>query len=89
LNWERGWGIIAGLQGLKNLYVAVVDPRIHNMWQGSWLEFEELLLKPVKEVVRPRTFELMLPFASCGVGWDMGESRCVLRKPQNRVEEGV
>jgi hypothetical protein len=89
VNWKRGWGIIAGMEGLRNLYVAVVDPSPHDMWEGSWLESEELLLQPVKEVVRPRWFELMLPFASCGIEWDMGESRCVLRKPEGWLVEEV
>lgn len=55
------------------------------MWEGSWLELEELLLEAVKGVTRPRKFELMLPFGSCGIERDMGESRCVLRKPAGGV----
>jgi hypothetical protein len=75
------------MQELRNLYVVVIDPSPHEIWEGSWLELEEQLLEAPKNVTRPRQFELMLPFARCGIEWDMGESRCVLRKPEGGVVE--
>jgi hypothetical protein len=87
LNWERGWSTIANMTGLRDLYVAIVDPSPQGIWERNWAELEEQLLRPVKEVTRPSQFELMLPFASCSTEWDMGDSRVVLRKPGNRVIE--
>ncbi|KAF2029260.1 hypothetical protein EK21DRAFT_101325 [Setomelanomma holmii] len=81
-NWERGWAIIAGMTGLRDLYVVVTDPSPQDMWERHWLELEEVLLRPVKSVVKPQWFELMLPYENCGTAWDMGESSCVLRKPE-------
>jgi hypothetical protein len=83
LNWERGWSIIASMSGLRDLYVAIVDPSPQGMWERNWVELEEQLLRPVKEVTRPTQFELMLPFSSSSTDWDMGGSMVVLRKPEN------
>jgi hypothetical protein len=86
-NWTRGWSILAGMTGLRDLYVVLVDPTPQRMWERHWLELEEQLLAPVKLVVRPRLCEVVLPFATCRTDWDMGESRVVLRKPKCREEE--
>jgi hypothetical protein len=88
LSWERGWSIIASMSGLRDLYVVLLDPSPQDMWERNWVELEEQLLRPVRDVTRPDCFELMLPFASCNTEWDMGGSRVVLRKPEgNLVEE--
>ncbi|KAF1936599.1 hypothetical protein EJ02DRAFT_358744 [Clathrospora elynae] len=87
-NWERVWAILASMQGLKSLYVVLVDPSPQHMWERTWLELEEQLLQSVKHVTRPNVFELMLPYASCGTKWNMGQSRVVLTKPDGgSVEE--
>ncbi|KAF2822049.1 hypothetical protein CC86DRAFT_448466 [Ophiobolus disseminans] len=86
-NWERGWGILAGMEGLRDLYVVLVDPSPQGMWERNWVKLEERLLEPVKGVVRPRWFEVVLPFASCRLDWDMGESAVVLRKPVEGEDE--
>jgi hypothetical protein len=75
------------MQELRNLYVLVIDPSPHEIWEGSWLELEEQLLEAAKNVTKPREFELMLPFKSCRTDWDMGESRCVLKKPEGGAVE--
>jgi hypothetical protein len=82
LNWERGWSIIASMTGLRDLYVVISDPSPQGIWERSWVELEEQLLRPVKEVTRPSQFELMLPFSSCSTDWDMGESKVTLRTPE-------
>jgi hypothetical protein len=89
-NWERAWAIIASMQGLRDLFVVLVDPSPHDMWERNWLELEGQLLQSVKGVTRPTFFELMLPYASCVTQWDMSESAVRLRKPESRVieEEG-
>jgi hypothetical protein len=81
-NWERGWAIIASMTGLRDLYVVLSDPSPQEMWERSWVQCEEQLLKPVKEVTQPECFELVLPFASCRTDWDMGQSSVVLTKCQ-------
>jgi len=58
------------------------------MWETNWLELEEQLLGPVKEVVRPVCAELVLPYATCGVEWNMGSSTVRLRRP-DAIEELV
>lgn len=81
-NWERAWAILASMQGLRDLYVVLVDPSPQKMWERSWLVLEEQLLAPVKDVTKPRWFELMLPYSTCGTEWDMGESSVRLRSPE-------
>jgi len=87
-NWERGWEIIASMQGMRDLYVVLTDPSPQGMWETNWLELEEQLLGPVKEVVRPVCAELVLPYATCGVEWNMGSSTVRLRRP-DAIEELV
>ncbi|KAH3951442.1 hypothetical protein HBI56_083570 [Parastagonospora nodorum] len=87
LNWERGWSIIASMKGLRDLYVVITDPSPQGIWERNWVELEEQLLRPVTDVTRPSKFELMLPFASCSTDWDMGHSKVVLKKPENRLVE--
>lgn len=70
------------MTGLRDLYVVIVDPSPQGMWERNWLELEEQLVRPVKAVVRPRWFEVVLPFGSCKVDWDMGDSAVVLRTPE-------
>lgn len=76
------------MTGLRDLYVVLIDPSPQGMWERNWVELEERLLEPVKGVVAPRLFEVVLPFASCRVDWDMGGSGVVLRRPEGgEVEE--
>jgi hypothetical protein len=79
---------LAGMTGLRELYVALVDPSPQDMWERSWGELEEQLLAPVKEVRGPRWFELLLPFGSCRTDWNMGECGVVLRRPEVGNEGG-
>jgi hypothetical protein len=66
--------------GLRELFVVVVDPSPNRVWERHWGELEEELLTPVKEVIGPRRFEIVLPYGSGEVGWDMGECRVVFRR---------
>jgi hypothetical protein len=75
------------MQGLRNLYVVLVDPSRDNMWERNWKELEAFLLEPVKEVTRPWKFELMLPYSSCGLTHNMGDSPVRLLKPEGDEEE--
>lgn len=85
-NWEKGWRILAEMQGLRDLYIALVDPSQHGMWERNWVELETELLEPVKQVTKPKWFDLTLPYASCDTRRNMGECRVVLSKPVG--EEG-
>jgi hypothetical protein len=85
VNWEKEWNILASMTGLRDLYIVLIDPSPQGIWEANWSELEEELLEPVKQVVRPMWFELVLPFASCRTDWDMGESRVVLRRPEIEV----
>lgn len=86
-NWEKAWAILASLQGLHDLRVMLVDQSRDGIWEGHWLELEDVLLEPVKQVTRPRWFEIRLPYATCGLDWDMGDSPARLTKPEAEEEE--
>jgi hypothetical protein len=75
------------MTGLRDLYVVLVDPSPQQMWERNWLELEEQLLMPIKEVVKPAWFEVVLPYAGGGVEWDMGGSRVRLRRSESGVVE--
>lgn len=75
------------MEGLRELYVAVVDPSPQEIWERSWVELEDKLLEPVRKVVGPECFELVLPFERCRTDWDMGGSRVVLRRVEVEEDE--
>lgn len=77
------------MAGLRELFVAIVDPSPQEIWERNWIEYEEQLLGPMKKVTAPECFELMLPFERCRTDWDMGESRVVLRRPESQEEDEV
>lgn len=78
---------MAGMQGLRDLYVVLADPSRDSMWERNWKELEGFLLEPVKAVTRPRTFELVLPYATCSLDHDMGDSPVKLSKPEGEEED--
>lgn len=81
--WERGWSLLAGMQGLETLHVVLIDPSLQGIWERNWLELEAQLLEPVKKVVKPKEFRMIMPYASCELERDMGKSCVVLKKPNN------
>jgi hypothetical protein len=88
-NWEKTWDILAGMAGLRELRVVLLDKSVDGIWEAQWLGVQERLLEKIKCVTRPRRFVVVLPYRSCCVDWDMGESGCVLRRPEgDYVEEG-
>jgi hypothetical protein len=79
------------MQGLRDLYVVLVDPSPQQMWEVNWLELEDRLLESVREVRRGgrmRKAEVVLPYASCGIDWDTGGSCVKLTRPESEVVEG-
>lgn len=75
------------MQGLRDLFVVLVDPSPQALWERSWGELEEQLVQPVFKVVRPRVVEVVLPYASCRTEW--GEGRVVrFRRPEGEEENG-
>ena len=75
------------MQDLRDLKVVITDPSPDGIWEGHWLAFEHMLLEPVKKVVKPKVFELVLPYQSCIVERDMGESKVRLIKPIAEEEQ--
>lgn len=86
-NWEKGWVILAGMRGLKSLVVVLVDPSRQGIWEEKWLQLEERLLEPVKEVRGLGEFEVVLPYASCDAERDMGACSVRLRRPDEGGEQ--
>ncbi|KAJ5058595.1 hypothetical protein J3E74DRAFT_7577 [Bipolaris maydis] len=82
-NWERGWAIIAGMQGLRELYVVLIDPSPQGLWERNWLQLEDVLLESVRGVTRPRDAVVVMPYQSCGVDWDMGDGCVRLVRPED------
>ena len=76
------------MQGLRNLYVVLVDPSPQQMWERNWLELEDILLEAVRGVQKPKNAVVVLPYQTCGVDWDMGDSCVRLRRPEDGVVTG-
>ena len=53
------WGILAAMEGLDYLRVELVINPVDAL---HWTMAEEQILKPLRKVTRPRSFELILPF---------------------------
>ncbi|KAF1835579.1 hypothetical protein BDW02DRAFT_547914 [Decorospora gaudefroyi] len=81
-NWERAWDIIAGLSGLRELVVVLLDPSPGQIWERGWAEVEDLLMQGVGKVRGVRSAQVFLPYASCGVGWELGGGCVRLRRPE-------
>jgi hypothetical protein len=85
-NWEKAWNILSNMATLRTLRVVILDKSIDGIWEAQWLSLEDTLLEPVKAVLTPGMFEVMLPYATCRVDRDMGQSKCVLKKPHGHQE---
>jgi hypothetical protein len=87
-NWIRAWNILAHLEGLEDLCVVLgeIKPQL-TTWERGWLDLEDTLLEPVKLVLRPKKFVLVLPYESCRIDHDVGESKVVFRRPGVHVDE--
>ncbi len=86
LNWEKGWAILASMKGLEKLTVELTDPSAHGLWESNWLELEETILQPLKNV-RVKDFEVVLPYQRCSVDKDMGNCAVRFRRPNENEEE--
>ena len=58
------------------------------LWEEKWLSLEEELLQPVKLVIQPQWFELLLPYSTSNVELDTGASSCRLSKPAGPKGDG-
>ncbi|RYN43472.1 hypothetical protein AA0112_g836 [Alternaria arborescens] len=87
-NWEKSWGIIASMQGLRHLQVMLIDPSPQQLWEANWVELEDILLDSVREVKRPHDAVVILPYPSCRTDWDMGDSTVRLRVLDNSLGTG-
>ena len=85
-NWEKAWDILGSMRGLQDLYVVIVDSSRDGIWEAQWLSLEEKLLEAVKRIRGIKRAEVMLPYPSCSLDWDM-EGKVMLRKPQRVVLE--
>jgi hypothetical protein len=78
------------MTGLRDLCVVLVDPSPQQIWERNWLELEDRLLESVREVGRigrRMRAQVVLPYESCGVEWDMGGSCMELRRPERGMVE--
>lgn len=82
-NWEKGWSIIAAMQGLRELYVVLIDPSPQQLWERNWLQLEDMLLESVRGVTKPWDAVVVMPYQSCGIDWDMGSGCVKLKKPED------
>ncbi|KAL5399307.1 hypothetical protein PMIN06_007182 [Paraphaeosphaeria minitans] len=87
-NWEKGWDILASMKRLRDLRVSIVDPSPEGIWEGHWLGVEGILIEAMKRVRIPRNYEVMLPYASCRVDWDVGGCNAKLLRPSLEEEAG-
>ncbi|KZM22039.1 hypothetical protein ST47_g6778 [Ascochyta rabiei] len=79
--WETGWHVLASMKGLESLSVTLIDPSNQGVWEEKWLDLEDQLMEPVKQVKGVRDYELALPYASCDIDRDMGGCGVRLRRP--------
>lgn len=74
------------MSGLESLKVVLVDPSAQGIWENSWIEHEEEIMRPVMQVRVEGVFEVVLPYARCDAARDMGGCGVRLRRP-GEVEE--
>jgi hypothetical protein len=71
------------MRGLRELNIRILDV----MWRDQWLIMEKRLMEGVKDVRSPRVFEVTLPHPESNVGMDVGQSKCVFRRPGDGAVE--
>ena len=64
--WAAIWNVISTMRNLENLHVELHG--IGPSWATFNKESAKVLLKPIKEVTRPTTFILTLPFSAMHEG---------------------
>ncbi|PVI00886.1 hypothetical protein DM02DRAFT_592037 [Periconia macrospinosa] len=78
-NWERAWDILGNMDGLRDLRVVILSRE--GIWEAAWLSLEEKLVESIKKVARVKRVEVVLPYQSCRVDWDVGN--VVFSRPGN------
>ncbi|KAF2810820.1 uncharacterized protein BDZ99DRAFT_289768 [Mytilinidion resinicola] len=79
-DWYFVWRVISSMRGLRHLHVELV---IENWIERAWLTHEDELLQPVRKVVIPPRFDLVMPSRGCRQ-YDMRPSSCRLLPIEKR-----
>lgn len=75
--WLKIWRNLASMEGLRELR-AELD--ITWGWQNVWTLQEITILEHIKEVTKPKVFELVLPFPSNAEASALLELPCQIRR---------
>lgn len=73
--------------GLREVHIVLSDVSRDAIWENHWRVLEGKLLESVRAVIRPDCFEVVMPYKSCSINWDMRPSMVVLRRPETEEKD--
>lgn len=84
--WFNTWEVLRQMSSLRNLLVRLFYPGYQRSDPkpivDSWKSKEVRLFEPVRSVLAPTSFVIILPDKSCSTSLDVGASKCVFRFPE-------
>jgi hypothetical protein len=81
--WAPSWEALSRLTGLRRLHINVAGRHVDGTPQELWQEQGANFIKMARTITAPREFVIILPDRECETDYDVGDSRCVLRLPED------
>ena len=81
--WEETWGIVAGMEGLQDLDVALTQ------WptaRSEYFKSEQDLLRPLQMVKKPEKFQVYVSWPACVRSVPTEDAPYRLRRPGHDVD---
>ncbi|KAF2029262.1 hypothetical protein EK21DRAFT_68098, partial [Setomelanomma holmii] len=83
--WCENWDALSRLTGLRRLRVDLHSQFRpgDGFYESYWKDTGEHLSEAIKSVTIPQDFVVILPNRTCNIDIDLGDSKCVLKLPED------
>jgi hypothetical protein len=87
-DWVRTWAVLGSMTGLRRLHITFVCymPQVLGEFEMLWTPLFTEVLKPVGTITAPNDFIIRLPDRRYLTDFDVGDSNCVLKLLDARVD---
>lgn len=89
--WKHSWSALCALTGLRKLRIILYFRwrDVRDCYEEFWKQHELELLHPVKSIMAPTNFVIVLPDRRCSTTVDVGDTKCILQAPVEMVQATV